>query len=350
VLSLPQNPEDITGDWLAMVLDRPVTGCRLVDRHEGTTGRAELALEYAQRDGAPQRVFVKLPPGDERQRAFVVANGMGRREAMFYRMLSQEVPVRVPRCYFADWDDSGENYIMLLEHLEDSGCTFRNASSRYSIDYLRSVLDAFAALHARYWESSRFRTDLDWVAPPPQHPIARALVQRALERHAADMPAVFTAVGKLYQDHTEAIHRLWQEGPQTLVHGDVHDGNLFYERDHPGFLDWAIVARCNPVRDVGYFLAGTLTPQDQRDHGLELLRHYREALLRQGVDAPPLEELYRYYQWHAAYVWLGAAVTLAMGDAWQPVNYVLQSLERLHAALEQLGTPGALASALEERH
>ena len=53
---------------------------------------------------------------DEMQRAFVVSSGMGLRESTFYASLSAELPVRVPRCYFAASEDSGEQYIMLLEN------------------------------------------------------------------------------------------------------------------------------------------------------------------------------------------------------------------------------------------
>ena len=38
-------------------------------------------------------------------------------------------------------------------------------------------------------------------------------------------------------------------------------------------------------------------------------------------------------------------VTLAMGDAWQPVNYVKSSLQRLHSALEALGSVEAIRAA-----
>lgn len=268
---------------------------------------------------------------------------------MFYRLLSAEFPVRVPRCYHADWDDSGERYILVLEQLEENGCTFRNASGRYSLDYLRSILAAFATMHAAFWESPRFSGDLAWIRPPLQYPGTQRLVRRAMELYGDSMPPVFSALGALYQSRGEAIHRLWEEGPQTLVHGDVHDGNLFFDRGTPGLLDWAVVARANPLRDVGYFLAGTLKPEDQRSWRGELLAFYRERLLAGGVPAPSADELYRYYQWHAAYVWLGAAVTLAMGDAWQPVNYVRRSLERLHEALEVLDTVASLERALGER-
>jgi hypothetical protein len=346
---MPRIPKDLgslSRDWLTQVLDVPVSGFKVIDAHAGTTGRALLELDYEEQVDLPDRLFVKLPPTDELQRAFVISSGMGRRESMFYQGLSAELPVRVPRCYFADNDDTGEKYIMLLENLVDSGCTFNNASTRYSLDYIRQVLAAFARLHAAYWASPRFDSDLNWVQPPLQHEIAIQLVAQALELHSATMPDVFREMGELYLSAADDIHRLWQRGATTLIHGDVHDANLFFDGNGPGFLDWALVARGPAMRDVGYFLAGTLSPQDQRDSGNAMLTYYREQLLVLGVPAPSLEELRRQYQWHAAYVWVGAAVTLAMGDAWQPVDYVKASLERLHAAMDSLGTVEAIRSAL----
>jgi len=346
MLQIPKDLKDLSGDWLAHVLDAPVTGFTVVDAHAGTTGRAVLELDYGAAVDLPRRLFVKLPPTDELQRAFVTSSGMGRREARFYETLSTELPVRVPRCYFAASDDAGEAYIMLLEQLVDSGCTFNNASTRYSLDYIRQVLDAFARLHAAYWDSPRFTTDLAWLQPPVQHEIAVQLIQVSLEQHAATMPPVFRAMGELYLAHADAIHQLWLRGAPTVIHGDVHDANLFYDADKPGFLDWAMVARGPAMRDTGYFLAGTLTAQHQREAGRDLLDYYRKQLLAFGAPAPSAQELWQQYQWHAAYVWVGAAVTLAMGDAWQPVNYVKASLERLHAAMDLIGSVAALRSAL----
>ena len=340
--SIPIHLAELSSEWLAQVLDAPVSAFRLTDTHAGTTGRAVVELEYASTCDSPRRLFVKLPPTDEAQRAFVCSSGMGRREALFYQRLAREVPLRVPRCYHAATSASGEQYIMLLEHLEDSGCTFHNASTAYSLDYIRRVLAAFARLHAAYWESPRLGRDLAWVQPPLQHDIAVQLVDRALSLHSAAMPAVFQDMGELYLQQTAAIHRLWEEGAATLVHGDVHDANLFLAGDTPGFLDWALLARAPAMRDTGYFLAATLSPEHQQTQQKNLLAYYREQLLANGAAAPAFEELWRQYQWHAAYVWVGAAATLAMGDAWQPVNYVLRSLERLHGALEALDSVAAI--------
>jgi aminoglycoside phosphotransferase (APT) family kinase protein len=160
------------------------------------------------------------------------------------------------------------------------------------------------------------------------------------------MPPVFTAMAELYLAQADAVHRLWRRGVPTLIHGDVHDGNLFYDNAEPGFLDWALVSRGPGMRDVSYFLAGTLTPQDQRESAHKLLAHYRAQLLAHGAPAPSDQELWQQYQWHSAYVWVGATVTLAMGAAWQPVNYVKASLKRLHATMDYLDTVNAISTAL----
>ena len=344
--TIPDGLDSLSCEWLSSALQVQVTGFSVLDAHAGTTGRALLALEYGVPTDMPERMFVKLPPGDQQQRDFVTSSGMGRREALFYHSLASELPVRVPRCYFATSDAAGDAYIMLLENLVDSGCTFKNASKRYSPAYIRQILAAFARLHAAYWESPRFAGDLNWVQPPVQHDIGAQLIARALKIHGASMPAVFTEMAQLYLGQTDAIHRLWQRGVPTLIHGDVHDGNLFYDSGQPGFLDWAMVARGPAMRDVGYFLAGNLTPQDQRDCGSDMVRYYREQLLALGAPAPSAADLWQQYQWHAAYVWVGAAATLAMGDAWQPINYLLASMQRLHAALETLGSVEAIRAAL----
>ncbi len=345
MLAIPAKLDEVTADWLGTVLDAPVCGVQVLDAHAGTTGRAIIELTYDAPARQPSRLFVKLPPVDELQRAFVCSTGMGRREALFYRHLSAEIPVRLPRCHYADADDSGEHYIMLLENLEDSGCTFRPASSRYSMDLLRSVLTSFARLHAAYWDSPRFQGDLGWIEPPRQHPIGVELVGRALEQHADSMPPVFTALAELYLADADAVHRLWGQGTHTLVHGDVHDGNQFMDRDTPGFLDWAIVSRAPAARDVGYYLAGVLRPEDCAQFEA-LLAFYRQQLRAGGIELPDSQNLLDQCRWHAAYVWVGAVATLAMGEAWQPSSYVLRTLENLHANLESLHTVPALRAAL----
>jgi aminoglycoside phosphotransferase (APT) family kinase protein len=335
---IPNSLSDIDEVWLSDVLQAQVTSVEVVDEHSGTTGRGVLRLSYAQQSNLPARLFVKLPPVDELQKAFVISSGMGRREVLFYQHLGGDVPIRTPRCYYCAASESGDQYIMLLEHLEDTDCTFRNSSTLYSLDFIRSVLDSFAALHAHYWQSPRLETDLAWLQPPVQHAIGVDLVASALEQFGSEMPGVFTSMAELYLANTDAIHRLWNDGDCTLVHGDVHDGNLFFDDAQPGFLDWALTARAPGMRDVGYFIAGAMKPEDRGAHQRAMLQYYRARLIQYGAPAPSEAQLWEQYQWHAAYVWIGAVTTLAMGDAWQPIRYSRKSLDRINATLDDLNS------------
>ncbi len=353
---IPISIEEINVEWLSHVLcaDNPaaeVSGFMVEDAHVGTTGRALLRLEYRGGADLPERLFVKLPPNDEQQREFVAQVGMGKKEARFYRDLAAEMPLPVPRCYHADFNESGDRYIMLLENLEDRDCTFRNASTRYSADYIRSVLRVFARLHAKFWNSERFDEDLSWVNSPVFHPISPVLVSNARQQYAAEMPPVFADMADYYVDNAEAIHALWDTGVPTLVHGDIHDGNMYFDPGYrltseeggsPGFLDWGIVSRNSCMRDVAYFLAGTPATEDRRSHLSAWLHEYFEALHACGVVALDRETLLREFRWHSAYVWVGAAVTLAMGSEWQSIGYVKNTLTRVNQALEDSDVLSAL--------
>lgn len=351
-MQLPISLEEITASWLSQALSERYPGTRVSavtvdDAHVGTTGRALIRLQYDDHPGLPEHMFVKLPPTDELQRQFVVEVGMGRREAGFYRELAESLPIATPRCFYADSNAVGDRYIMLLEDLEERGCSFRNATENYSLDYLRSVLAAFARLHAMFWNSDRFDADLSWLQPPEFHPMGPILVQRALEQYGASMPPVFTSLGELYVERASEIHALWNRGVPTLVHGDCHDGNLYFDPQFngaggPGFLDWALVSRTSCMRDVAYFLAGTPTPEHRHQHQDELLDFYFQALQEAGVTGLDPVALRREYRWHVAYVWVGAATTMAMGSEWQSLEYVSSTMQRLNLAVEDSACVEAL--------
>jgi hypothetical protein len=109
---IPTELADLTPAWLGAAVE----AVKLLDSHSGTTGRAWLALRGP---GLPASVFVKFAPFDADQRGFVAANQMGVREARLYRDLAADLPVRVPRPWYAEG-----RYVMVLEDLA-SGCTFR---------------------------------------------------------------------------------------------------------------------------------------------------------------------------------------------------------------------------------
>ncbi|MGH0031166.1 MAG: phosphotransferase family protein [Myxococcota bacterium] len=342
-LSVPVTLEDLTADWLSTALGTRFPGCRVrdvrvLDRHDGTTGRARLGLAYDDACGAPASVFVKLPPSDEGQRALVASTGMGRREARYYAELAGAAPVRVPACHHAASDEEGARYVMLLEDLEAAGCTFPGPDAPDAAQRARRVVTGHARLHAAFWESERFAGDLAWVEPPMRHEIGALLVQQSLAQFADTMPKAFAEIGALYVENHEAVCDLWEEGESTLVHGDSHLGNLFQDGDEVGFLDWAVLSRAPGIRDVAYYLSNSMPTDLRRAEERALLDLYREQLLAAGAPAPDADTLWRRYRRHVAYSWVAAATTAAMGEKWQPLSVTRPSLERTTAAVADLGT------------
>lgn len=270
--AFPPTVDDLTPAWFTSVLDREVTAAEVVDRSSGTTGRALVALHGD--PGLPARVFVKLPPFHPRQRELVDKTGMGVTEARFYRDLAGKMPVRVPAVVFADTDGAG--YVMVLEDLGATGCTFPRPDDPDVATRAADIVGQLAVLHAPYWESPRFAPDgdLHWLVDRGTRGGSggRFFVENAVREIGAEMDATWHRLAELYLAHTEEIVAMWRSGPRTLVHGDDHSGNLFIDPSlesdvgaagRTGFLDWAVVQAGPGMRDVSYVLCNSV-PVDVR--------------------------------------------------------------------------------------
>jgi len=349
--ALPDRPEAITPRWLTEAL-RPslpgveVAGVEVVDRHSGTTGRARLRLRYAAGAAGPATVFVKLPPFDEAQRRLVAVTDMGRREARFYAALAAEVPVRVPRPWFAAHGDAPTDYIVVLEDLEASGCAFPKSVDEHARAHGGEVVRALARLHAHFWQDDRFASTLAWVPRAMRGALGAKLVGMAREQFAGDFPPVFAELCRLYAVHHERVCDLWDEGEATLIHGDIHAGNQFVDGTRIGMYDWAVVSRSPGIRDVAIYLCNSCPTDLRRSEEHGWLRAYRDGLREAGVDAPPLETLWRRYRRVVLYGWVAATTTAAMGDRWQPLEVGMRAMRVATQACADLETVEAFREAL----
>jgi Phosphotransferase enzyme family len=348
---IPKEVDDLTPEWLAEALGRAVTAVEVVDAHSGTTGRVKLRLQPG-----GDTVFCKIAPFDPRQRAFLDATGIGVMEARFYASVLDGLPVRAPRPLHASVDDAG-GFVMVLEDIEASGCTFPRPSDPDVDERAASTVAELAHLHAVHWESAELVDGaLAWVperagfgAGGSRTAAAAAgagrFVRMALERFAADMPPVFTAIGQLYADRAADVLDLWDQGERTLIHGDPHSGNLFTDRGRTGFFDWAMISRSPGMRDVAYYLCNSI-PTDVR-HAIEadLLGSYRQVLAGHGVRLDPAL-VARQHRLFAVYSWVSATSTAAMGSRWQPSDRAIAGMERATRAVDDLDCVGLLRELL----
>ena len=345
--SIPERPENITPDHLTRAFAASHPGAEalnveILDAHSGTTGRARLKLRWKQDVGAPEHVFAKLAPTDEIQRQMVIATGMGKREARFYAELAQDVPVRVAAPYFAEWNEDGTAYLMLIEDLAAAGCSFPSWKDAELPQYAAWMMDSLAQLHAGFWDSPRFATDLAWIDAPMRAEVGPLLVRSALEQFAGEMPTEFRALGELYVEHVEPLSDLLDAGPQTLLHGDSHLGNLFLESQRIGLLDWACTCRGPGIRDVAYFLCNSVPSELRRDNERAWLERYLTGLAAHGAPVlagkDAFDDAFDRYRRLAVTAWVAASATAAAGSRMQAIEIGMRSMKRATDAIIELGT------------
>jgi len=345
--TIPVEVDDVTPGWLSEVLGAPVRTAEVTTRHSGTTGRVGLALTYEGGAEGPASVFVKLAPFDERQRRFVDAVGMGVAEARFYGEVAPDVPVRVPRPYFAATDDDGR-YVMVLEDLAASGGRFPTPDDPGIADFAGRLVRELATLHARYWERPALTGALGWVSEGPRLAFEGGgrYIAKALDAFGDEMGDTFRRLARRYVDETPAIAELFADGPHTLVHGDPHLGNLFDDGGRPGFFDWAMVMRRAGMWDVAYVLCNSVPTDVRRSHEDEWIASYIEALGAGGVHLEP-SDAWQQYRLFAVYSWVAATSTAAAGSRWQAEEVGRGGMERATRAVEDLASLARLHELLD---
>lgn len=349
-MSIPETVEELSTDWLNSLSEEIAPGAsvrsvELVNAHSGTTGRAQLQVTWSDAS-LPRSIFVKLPPTDPFQRTLAVDTGMGAREAHFYQTLAKEVPVRIPRPIFSQYKEDASAYIMLIEDLASAGCQFPDAGSNADLAVARSTVEGLAKLHAAFWNSPRFATDLDWVEPPMHSEFGPELVKAGVAQFGDSQPDAFHQIAPIYTEHGNELAELIARGNQTLLHGDCHLGNLFFENGTVGFLDWACLSKGPALRDVAYFLSSSVDTELRRNEQESLLRHYLAVLEDNGAPAPDFDEAWTDYRRFAVTGWISAVATYALGDAMQSLEVGRSAVARANATVEDLDTAELLRAEL----
>ena len=353
MVRIPEHAEAIDAAWLSEALAErhpgvDVDAVALVERHDGTNAHARFRIEYRESAGAPDAVFCKLLPATPGRREPIAASGMGPREVRFYRHLAPQLAMRVPRMHAALLDEGDGAFLLLLEDILVSGCTISDGPTSVSPDAAALALEDLAELHVRFASEPARQRGAPWVEPPLFDPsYAAPMLEHGLAHHRERLGPAFSEVTELYLKHARAVHGLWERGPQTVIHGDPHIGNLFDDAGRVGFLDWGILSTGPALRDVSYFLNMALGIEERRVHERDLLRHYAGAVAAAGGSAPSEEDAWRQHRIHAAYCVVASCqiVTFPENAPADRRRFADAFLDRAIAAVEDLEAAKALREA-----
>lgn len=295
----PHLATDINIESLTTMLagdhpDARLDNIELADAHDGMTQRNRWNLTWnpaGQQAGLPRQIFVKATPDNPYLRETLSLLHMAEHEVRFYNQIQPELQTLAPQAYYAR-SYSGGRFLLLMEVLEARGLKPYWQGYDCSLEHARAVLKALATLHATYWESERFNTDLVWVRPRTQRfgfewhqksfNVAR---QKFLDMEVdAQLPAKIIELLRYWDANDRALYAYWDTLPATLLHGDSHLGNTFSCPDgSAGFFDWQVIYRGHGLRDVAYFLLNSLENNVRQEYERTLVADYLDELERLGV-------------------------------------------------------------------
>jgi hypothetical protein len=325
---LPVSPEGLTPEWLTAALresgaliegevtavERSVIGTGI--GFIGIVTRLELTYSGAP-DEAPHTLIAKLPSADPGSRMVGVAFGLYEREVRFYETLATSCGMPAPKPYFAAYDPTAGQAVLLLEDLRDG--SFGDQVAGSTAVQAELAIDAIGKLHARWWQSPEF-ANYPWITSgvetirQPIQLMYEGVWRIAVERFGHLFPEDIRALIPDFGRRTMAALDQMSASPETLCHGDYRPDNLFFgnaESKQPLVVcDWQGPGRAPAVVDAAYFIAGSLDIEERRTREVELLRRYHDHLLEGGVKEYSFEQLKVDYRGYFAGVVAGAVVLL----------------------------------------
>lgn len=359
----PDRAEALTPELLTEALrvrhrDVEVTAVRVVEQHHcdsgsaSTAARAVLELDYAREiEALPSRVVLKtvlIRPGS--------IPDLYENEVRFYSHLRDELDIETPRCFGSSFDRTTGAFGILMEDVTLRGARFPDARASMSLAQMRDLLAGLARMHARFWCSPRFATDLAWMWTPTSGGFYDFLQSglglkffRGLMDQCAYKVTLLERLGRSLEEMWDMLWRVQDilaSEPTTLLHGDTHFGNTYLlPSDRVGLLDWQLTNHGRWAHDVTYIMVTALDIETRRAHDRELLEHYLDCLRAAGVPgAPAIDDAWLLYRQTALWGFMLGWFICPVENYGEEI--LRANLERLAAAVEDLETFAAINSAV----
>jgi Phosphotransferase enzyme family len=343
-VSVPRRPSDITAAWMSEALGTDVADVEITKTIGGTATKLLLRVAYTGQNELPETMCLKGGMGDHAP--FMAQVGIYATEALFFRDELKHSKVRAPKVYWADVDDELFGAV-LIEDLSRSSVRFCSSRTPLEPEEVAAVLDNTALLHAGRWNSP-WLAHAHWLehfADPKSKGRAYfsmlgvPVVQEYIDKRSDILPPELA-------DAQRCIDLFWgfvdtsERGPETLLHGDLHVGNVYFDGPRAAMCDWQVLGRGSPAFDVAYLIGSAMTTEQRRESERDLLDHYLGALRAAGVADPPgWDELWLAYRAHMAY---GLFAWLTNPEAFQEPDIITEVTGRFATATVDLDTAEAV--------
>lgn len=335
---LPTQLSGLTTQWLEAALGVPLRGSQIIDVNHGTCTKVRIALD-ADDPGLPGRVILK-GGFEPHSRAM---HYMHAQEVHAYADVAPHSPLRMPKSWFAAYSAEAQQGIVIMDDLVARGVAFCHPQRPQSPDQVARRLTMLARHHAVTWHSA---AQFPWASN-----VFDSLYFDTVLVPDIWQSYVYSARGAAasvcfhdldwMKDALARMGRFARGLASPLIHGDTHLGNLYIDTDgEPGFFD-SLPHLAPAMYEVSYHITGALDVPLRRQHERALVAHYREELIRCGVDAPSLEDFMHQF---GIFLANGYAIFLVNASEFQPEAINTAYTARFSSAMLDHDTIGLIAA------
>jgi hypothetical protein len=297
---------------------------------------ANLRISYTGESKAPARLFLKFS-----KPSHPLSTPDSGTEVLFYRFVAPRTPAAL-HCYDAGFSPEQGKLHLLLEDLSVTHDSEPPSQLPPPKENCELIVKALADIHAAWWEQPPW--DVIGASLPDQAAIDRRIqdVRDGIARFANFLGDRLTAKRReIYREVLDALPdlytRLMSSLAYTVIHDDIHIGNVLYPRnpmvDTVRIIDWQTWHIDLAPKDLAHMMAIFWFPEQRRALERVLLKQYYDRLCENGVADYSWEQLWNDYRlcvlrklFHPAWQW---------GTGHHP-NIWWNHLERVMTAYEDL--------------
>lgn len=320
--------------WLSGVLShlsggKKVATVELADVKQAMAAKLLVAVTF---EGMPDKVYrlcIKGFMDFDMDSSSVHTISM--RESDFYLEIAPRITMRSPPCVAIVTDRSKNHCVFIMADMIAAGAHFYDAREPLTLSQTQETLDQLARLHAR----SELLEGRDWIpsrleeilaSPYPTWEKTQELMH---DDRRGNLPERTLDAGMLKRA-MEKLAELNRNLPQTILHGDVHPGNIYRTAaGEMAFTDWQLIQHGHWSQDVAYHINSVLPTEVAEKEERHLLDFYLDAAQRHGGQVPDSELAWEQYRSAPVYGFYHWAITQRV----RPVEITHQAFRRLGAAV-----------------
>jgi HAD superfamily hydrolase (TIGR01509 family) len=215
------------------------------------------------------------------------------REYIFYKDISNIVPVKTPKFYGLICDDTNNNIGVLLENINDNEHRLNLNLNNEDINVSLRVIENLSKMHSMFWEKNikefvLLKKNNDSLFNPFWHNFIKSKWNTFKEKWQTLLTKEQFTIAEYIFKNFSSIQQKLSDKNLTFCHGDVKSANIFYKINgdsyDPVFIDWQYIILGKGVQDLVFFMIESFDIKKMKIYKNLFKEYYYVQIIQNGID------------------------------------------------------------------